>query len=114
MSSAARLLRSHTSAIPGSEPAVLVTDGWYARTRHPLLLGVVTILVGEAALFSSQTLAAYALAYGLWSTAYLVLKEEPDLRRAFGKQFDAYRRDGPRWIPPFWPKFGIGGSMRVG
>ena len=46
VSSAARLLQGKTSAIPGAKPAVLVTDGWYARTRHPLLLGVVTILLG--------------------------------------------------------------------
>ena len=53
VSSAARLLRSRTSAIPGAKPAVLVTDGWYACTRHPLRLGVVAILLGEAMLFSS-------------------------------------------------------------
>ena len=33
--SAGRLLRRGTSAIPGAKPAVLVTDGWYARTRNP-------------------------------------------------------------------------------
>lgn len=99
--SAARLLRSQTSAIPGVIPAVLVTDGWYGRTRHPLLLGVVTILLGEAILFSSVAVLGYALAYWLWLTLFIVLKEEPDLREAFGAQFDAYHRDVPRWIPRF-------------
>ncbi|WP_419162233.1 methyltransferase family protein [Candidatus Palauibacter sp.] len=75
--------------------SVLVTDGWYARTRHPLLLGVVLILLGEALFFSSAALLSYALAYWLWLTVFVVLKEEPDLRRIF----DAYCRDVPRWIP---------------
>ena len=101
VSSAVCLLRHDTSAIPGDRPAVLVTDGWYARTRHPLLLGVVLILVGEAVFFSSLAVAAYALTYWLWLTAFVVLKEEPDLRRAFGEQFDDYCRDVPRWIPRF-------------
>ena len=97
--SAACLLRCSTSAIPGVKPAILVTDGWYARTRHPLLLGVVTILLGEAVFFSSPALAVYALTYWLWLTAFVLLKEEPDLRQAFGVQFDAYCHEVPRWIP---------------
>ena len=97
-STASRLRRSHTPAIPGAKPTVLVTDGWYARTRHPLLLGVVSILFGEAVLFSSPALAGYALIYWLWLTVFVMVKEEPDLRQAFGAQFDAYCRAVPRWI----------------
>ena len=43
----------------------------------------------------------YALTYWLWLTVFVVLKEEPDLRQAFGVQFDAYCRHVPRWIPRF-------------
>ena len=99
VSSAAGLLRRDTSAIPGAKPAVLVTDGWCARTRNPLLLGVVTILLGEAVLFLSPALAGYALAYWLWLTAFVILREEPDLRQAFGAGFDADCREVPRWSP---------------
>ena len=97
--SAVRLLRRRTSAVPGVAPTVLVKDGWYARTRIPLLLGVVLILLAEAVFFSSAWLLGYALAYWLWLTAFVVLKEEPDLRRTFGEPFDAYCRSVPRWIP---------------
>lgn len=101
VSSAARLLRSDTSATPGARPSVLVTDGWYARTRNPLLLGVVTILVGEAVLFWSAAVAGYALLYWLCLTVFVIWKEEPDLRQAFGARFDDYCREVPRWIPRF-------------
>ncbi len=94
-----RLLRRQTSAIPGIAPSVLVTDGWYGRTRHPLLLGVVLILLSEAVFFSSVALLVYALAYWLWLTLFVVRREEPDLRRTFGEAFDDYCRDVPRWIP---------------
>jgi protein-S-isoprenylcysteine O-methyltransferase Ste14 len=94
-----RLLRRGTSAVPGQAPSVLEVGGWYGRVRHPLLLGVVLILLGEALLFSSLALLGYALAYALWLHAFVVLKEEPDLRRAFGERYDEYCREVPRWIP---------------
>ncbi len=97
--SAVHLLRRRTSATPGREATVLLTHGWYGRTRHPLLLGVVAILFGEAVFFSSLALLAYALAYWLWLTAFVALREEPDLRRTFGADYDAYCREVPRWIP---------------
>lgn len=97
--SAVHLLRRRTSAVPGKEATVLVTHGWYGRTRHPLLLGVVAILFGEAVFFSSLALLGYALAYWLWLTAFVALKEEPDLRRTFGSRYDAYCGEVPRWIP---------------
>lgn len=96
---AIRLVRRQTSAIPGVAPTVLVTDGWYGRTRHPLLFGVILILLAEAVFFSSAALLAYALAYWLWLTLFVLLKEEPELRRTFGKAFDDYCRDVPRWMP---------------
>lgn len=97
--SAVHLLRRRTSAVPGKEATVLVTHGWYGRTRHPLLLGVVAILFGEAVFFSSLALLSYTLAYWLWLTAFVALKEEPDLRLTFGSSYDAYCREVPRWIP---------------
>ena len=96
---AVHLLRRRTSAIPGKGPTVLVTHGWYGRIRHPLLLGVVAILFGEAVFFSSLALLGYALAYCLWLTLFVALKEEPDLRRTFGDSYDSYCRDVPRWVP---------------
>ena len=47
---------------------------------------MVAILFGEAVFFSSLALLGYALAYCLWLTAFVALKEEPDLRRTFGRQ----------------------------
>ena len=101
--SAAHLLRSRTAAVPGARPTVLVTDGWYARTRHPLLLGVVAILFGEAVFFSSLALLGYALAYWAWLAAFVAVREEPHLRQAFGSRFERYRREVPRWIPRLRP-----------
>ncbi len=61
VSSLAHLLTLRTAALPGEEPIRLVTSGWYARVRHPLLLGIVLILLGEAAAFRSLALLGFAL-----------------------------------------------------
>ena len=67
--------------------------------RHPLLLGVVLILLGEAIAAASLPLLTFALAYWLWLHAFVSVKEERDLGQAFGKQYASYAARVPRWIP---------------
>ncbi|MCY4025431.1 MAG: hypothetical protein OXH75_03845 [Acidobacteria bacterium] len=56
-------------------------------------------LLREAVLFSNPARLGYALAYWAWLTAFVVVKEEPDPRRAFGPAFESYCREVPRWGP---------------
>ena len=93
------LLQRETSAIPGVRPTVLDTSGWYARVRHPLLAGVVAILLGEAVAAQSLALLGYALAYWAWLHLYVTSREEPQLREAFGQAYADYAAQVPRWIP---------------
>jgi protein-S-isoprenylcysteine O-methyltransferase Ste14 len=95
------LLARETSALPGVTPSQLETSGWYGRVRHPLLLGVVAVLLGEAALFASLPLLTYALIYWLWLHVFVTRKEEPDLLAAFGDAYHSYTQEVPRWIPSF-------------
>jgi protein-S-isoprenylcysteine O-methyltransferase Ste14 len=84
---------------PIDPPRHLVDRGLHARTRNPMYLGVVSVLVGEAALFGSSRLFAYAGAVFLGFHLFTVLYEEPAHRRRFGAAFDEYCRRVPRWIP---------------
>jgi protein-S-isoprenylcysteine O-methyltransferase Ste14 len=93
------LLRRHTSAIPGQAPSVLDTGGWYARVRHPLLLGVVAILLGEAVVAASWALLAYALFYWALLHRFVVQREEPELLATFGPAYADYAARVPRWLP---------------
>lgn len=94
-----RLLRRGTSALPGKKPTALETGGWYARVRHPLLLGVVCILLGEAVITQSTVLLGYALLYWLCLNLFVAWREEPELRATFGEAYTNYCREVPRWIP---------------
>ena len=76
----------------------LVTSGIYAYTRNPIYLAFALIVVGLGLI--SQTWLAFpwlALCLGLF---WLVAKrEESDLRRAFGEEYERYRRRVPLFLP---------------
>ncbi len=84
---------------PIDPPKVLVSRRLYRIVRNPMYIGVVSILVGEAILFMSVILLAYALA--IWSLFHLfvVYYEEPNLRQRFGAAYVEYCKVVPRWIP---------------
>jgi protein-S-isoprenylcysteine O-methyltransferase Ste14 len=64
-----------------------------------MYLGVESLLVGEAILFSSWRLLAYAALVGLAFYLFVVLCEERTLRKTFGTAYDDYCKSVPRWIP---------------
>jgi len=80
-------------------PQRLVVAGPYAHLQHPILLGGLTMLLGEALWLSSPSIALYATAVTLLSHSYVVYVEEPRLRQKFGVDYRAYRRAVPRWLP---------------
>ncbi len=98
------LALSKTGATPLEEPTRLRTGGLYGWSRNPMLLGVVVVLIGESLAFQSLALIAYAVLYWCWLTAFLVLIEEPAMRRKFGDGFDRYRRRVPRWFLRLRPR----------
>src|SRR5439155_13741458 len=84
---------------PTAPPTRLVVTGLYRFVRNPMYVGVLALVVGQALLFGSWPLLGYAA--GLWLAFHLfvVLYEEPALRRRFGPTYVAYRGSVPRWIP---------------
>ena len=84
---------------PWDPPERLVVRGPYRHVRNPMIAGVVAVLLGEAALFGSLRLLAWAaVVFGL-NAVYFPLVEEPGLRRRFGAEYDAYAAHTPRWLP---------------
>ena len=76
------------------------SEGVHGWSRNPLQLGVVVILFGGFLAFESLALLVYALLYWAWLTLYLVLVEEPALRRTLGDEYLAYLHRVPRWFLP--------------
>jgi protein-S-isoprenylcysteine O-methyltransferase Ste14 len=77
----------------------LVVLGPYRHVRNPMISGVLSILLGEAALCGSPPLLVWFAAFFAVNAAWMPLVEEPGLERRFGDDYLRYKRAVPRWVP---------------
>lgn len=77
----------------------LVVGGPFRYVRNPGYVAVVAIVVGQAILFASAEVLVYAALLAIGFHVFVLLYEEPTLRRTYGAEYDAYCRDVPRWLP---------------
>ncbi|MGR8935537.1 MAG: methyltransferase family protein [Gammaproteobacteria bacterium] len=89
----------HATPAPIDPPKKLVIRGLYRHIRNPIYLGVVTIILGWALLYQSTTLLYYAFWTGAFFQGFIMLYEEPHLRREFGNEYEQYCARVGRWLP---------------
>jgi protein-S-isoprenylcysteine O-methyltransferase Ste14 len=84
---------------PWDAPRRVVAVGPYRWVRNPIYLAALTVVSGEAWLFMSLPLLAYAGAMAITVHLFVIGYEEPTLERRFGATYTAYRQSVPRWLP---------------
>jgi protein-S-isoprenylcysteine O-methyltransferase Ste14 len=57
------------------------------------------VILGEALATGSSTLVLYWAAFFAAANLFVLVYEEPTLRRSFGASYDEYCRQVGRWIP---------------
>ncbi len=77
----------------------LVTDGLYRHSRNPMYVGNLLILFGVAIASNSWGCVAVAVPLFLFIYVAIVAAEENYLRGKFGRAFDEFCADVPRWLP---------------
>ena len=83
---------------PDRFPRELITEGIYARMRHPRYAQLLMALIGYALI--ANYLASYlAVALWLFGIYVIVLLEEKELGKHFGSAYDEYCRQVPRFLP---------------
>jgi protein-S-isoprenylcysteine O-methyltransferase Ste14 len=85
--------------VPIAPTARLVVGGSYRRVRNPMYLAGLAVIVGQALIFGSLPLAAWAAGVAAWFVAFVRFYEEPTLTRRYGAQYERYREAVPRWLP---------------
>ncbi len=85
--------------LPVDAPRRLIVRGLYRYSRNPMYLGVLLVVLGWSAVFASPQLLIYAMGVGLAVHLFVVFYEEHALLRSFGRDYEAYRKSVPRWIP---------------
>ncbi|MEQ9187380.1 MAG: isoprenylcysteine carboxylmethyltransferase family protein [Cryomorphaceae bacterium] len=88
---------------PWDKTKKLVILGPYRYVRNPMILGVITSLFGEALLFGSFYLLAWALLFSVVNHLYLSIREEQELTERFGEAYTRYKASVPRWLPSVTP-----------
>lgn len=84
---------------PIDAPTRLVVRGLYRYSRNPMYVGVLAVILGQAALLASTRVLLWGFAVGLCFQLFVVLYEEPHLARVFGAEYDDYRARVGRWLP---------------
>jgi protein-S-isoprenylcysteine O-methyltransferase Ste14 len=85
---------------PARYPAGLLTEGLYARVRHPRYVQLILNLWGLA-LIANYPASYVAVALWLPGIYVIVRLEERELRDRFGAAYDDYCRRTPRFVPKF-------------
>ncbi|MGK9476576.1 methyltransferase family protein [Melioribacter sp. OK-6-Me] len=94
---------SETRTTGGVGGTYLVVSGAFAQVRNPLYFGNLLIYTGIGVM--SMALYPYlliiALAFFIWQYSVIIKEEENYLRKKFGKPYEDYCNQVPRWIPTF-------------
>lgn len=86
--------------LPLDAPKQLVARGLYRFVRNPMYVGVLLAIFGQALWFGSAATLCYALAVVLFFHLFVIIYEEPTLRRKFGGSYEAYCKTVPRCLNP--------------
>lgn len=81
----------------------LVVSGLYRRVRNPMYVSVVSAILGQGLLFGSLGVIEYAAIVWLLFHLFVVVYEEPTLRKSFGLEYEIFCQEVPRWIPRVRP-----------
>jgi len=81
----------------------LVVGGIYRHVRNPMYVAVLSIILGQALIFSSWAVLAYGLVGAAAMISFVKLYEEPTLASRYGAEYETYRRAVPGWLPRITP-----------
>jgi protein-S-isoprenylcysteine O-methyltransferase Ste14 len=84
---------------PFDPPRRLVTGGPYRYLRNPMYLAGNMAIVGAALFYQSVALLIYACVFATAAHLFVVVYEEPTLRRVFPHGYPVYCVRVRRWLP---------------
>lgn len=91
--------RGHGTPLPTDPPKELVITGPYRYVRNPIYVGVALIFLGYFLWFGYWALLTYTVLSFIGVHFFVILYEEPTLKKKFGVAYEDYLKRVPRWIP---------------
>lgn len=90
--------KRNTTVKPFEHPSVLVTDGPFAWSRHPMYLGMTAILLGIAVICGTLPSFLGPILFWLVIRSKFVRAEEQSMSDAFGEEYAEYQKRVQTWI----------------
>ncbi|HEX6269021.1 MAG TPA: isoprenylcysteine carboxylmethyltransferase family protein [Anaerolineales bacterium] len=86
---------------PFDPPKELVATGPYRYVRNPMYVSGLISLIGWILWSPSLPLILAPVVFGVAAHTFVLLYEEPTLKKKFGAGYEAYLKQVPRWVPKF-------------
>lgn len=83
--------------VPIEPPKKIVIEGIYKYTRNPIYIGYILVSFGYFFLFGHILLFVYSFVAIIGLHLYVLLIEELELKKRFGKTYLNYMKQVPRW-----------------
>ena len=90
--------KNETTVKPFLEPASLITSGPFRISRHPMYLGMASVLLGVALIHGTVVTFLFPVFYVALMEVLFIPSEEEKLVNIFGKEYLDYKRKVRRWI----------------
>jgi protein-S-isoprenylcysteine O-methyltransferase Ste14 len=103
VSAFAEFVKAGGTPVPAAPTERLVVSGFNRYVRNPMYVGMLLMIIGQALLFGTLWLLAYAAASWAVPAAFVRFYEEPTLARTYGAEYEEYRRAVPAWLPRLRP-----------
>jgi len=81
----------------------LVISGLYRYVRNPMYVAVAAVVLGQGLLLGDVQVLEYGFFVWLAFHLFVLLYEEPTLRRSFGAEYELFCANVGRWIPRLSP-----------
>jgi protein-S-isoprenylcysteine O-methyltransferase Ste14 len=81
----------------------LVVSGLFRYVRNPMYIAVVSLILGQGLFFGSILVLEYGVAVFVGFSLFVLIYEEPVLRKSYGREYEEFCANVPRWIPHLRP-----------
>jgi protein-S-isoprenylcysteine O-methyltransferase Ste14 len=90
--------KKQTTVKPQKMPNFFITSGPFKLSRHPMYLGMMSILLGVAIFLGSLISFAFPIIFIIIMEKLFIPLEEKNLEKKFGNQYIDYKKRVRRWI----------------
>lgn len=87
-----------TTVKPHELPSTLIMAGPFKISRHPMYVGMLSILLGTALICGTILTLLYPILFIILMEVLFISMEERNLTKQFGEKYNQYKKRTRRWI----------------